>query len=99
MLRGGDAMARARRAVGLAVVMAAVGPAWLVHGAGAATVTQTVAPVADAYVSAKKPTANFGTDKQLRVGANPRQTGYLRFDVQGLSGTVVKATLRVNASA
>src|SRR4051812_5973103 len=87
-----------RRAVGLLAVIASVVAVSLARDAAAVTVTQTSAPTADAYVNSKKPTSNFGTDKQLRIAANPAETTYLRFDVQGLSGSVVKATLRLTSS-
>ena len=56
-------------------------------------------PVADSYVNAGSPASNFGTSTTLRADASPDVHSYLRFDVQGLSGTVTKATLRVFANS
>jgi hypothetical protein len=56
-------------------------------------------PVADAYVSAAAPTANYGTLSALRVDGSPIVRSYLRFTVSGLSGTVSKETLRIYANS
>lgn len=61
--------------------------------------TFTIAPAADAYVNAGSPTSNYGSATALRADASPDLHSYLRFDVQGLSGTVTKATLRVYANS
>jgi hypothetical protein len=53
----------------------------------------------DSYVNASSPTVNTGTSTQLRVDGSPLVTSYLRFTVQGLSGTVRRATLRVFANS
>jgi len=39
--------------------------------------------------------ANYGAITTLRADASPVVRSYLRFDVQGLSGTVTHATLRI----
>lgn len=59
----------------------------------------TFAPVADAYISKPKPASNFGTSNMLRLYGGPLGTSYLRFDVQGLPGTVTHATLRLYANS
>lgn len=56
------------------------------------------APVADAHVRAAEPDRNFGTSS-LRTDGSPIINSYLKFDVQGLSGTPSKATLRIYASS
>ncbi len=61
--------------------------------------TFSFAPVADAYVNASSPGDNYGTSAVLRADASPDVHSYLRFDVQGLSGTVTRATLRVFANS
>jgi len=61
----------------------------------AAAATATVTPVADAYVMADQPAVNFGTSTGLRVDGSPIANAYLKFDVQGLSATPARATLRV----
>lgn len=59
------------------------------------TVSTTFNPVADASVLANRPTSNLGSRSQLRLDATPTMNSYLRFDVQGLTGTVNSATLRL----
>jgi hypothetical protein len=56
-------------------------------------------PVADAYVNASSPTTSYGLLTALRVDASPEINSYLRFNVQGLSGSVTSATLRVYANS
>jgi hypothetical protein len=55
-------------------------------------------PVADAYVNGASAGTNYGSAMSLRQDANPIVRSYLRFNVQGLSGTVTKATLRIFTS-
>jgi len=50
-------------------------------------------------VNADTPTSNFGTGTTLRIDGSPIVRSYLRFTVQGLNGTVTKATLRVFANS
>jgi hypothetical protein len=72
------------------------------HNTGGAvppTGTATVTPTADAYVNSSSPSTNYGSSSQLRVDGSPVVKSYLRFAVQGLSGPVVKATLRVYANS
>ncbi len=54
-------------------------------------------PVADAYTDSSAPTKNNGALAQLQVDTSPIARSYLRFNVSRLSGTVVKATLRLYA--
>ena len=63
-----------------------------------ATTAFTFAPVADAYISKPKPDSNFGASNMLRLYGGPLGASYLRFDVQNLPGTVVRATLRLYAN-
>jgi hypothetical protein len=63
--------------------------------ATATTVTTRFSPSADAYVSQTRPTANFGSAKELLAGSRPKvRHSYLRFQVANLGGTVAKATVR-----
>jgi hypothetical protein len=62
-------------------------------GGGVSTFTFT--PIADAYVNEASLAANFGGLTTLRADASPIVRSYLRFNVQGLTGTVTRATLRV----
>ena len=59
----------------------------------------TFTPVADSYVNADSPTTNYGTLTTLRIDGSPIVRSYLRFNVQGLSGTVTRATLRIFANS
>lgn len=59
----------------------------------------TFTPVADAYVHAEKPTGNAGSSSSLRVDGSPEMRSYLRFDVQGVAGSVVRARLRLFANS
>ena len=65
----------------------------------ASPATQTVAAVADSYVSQKVPKTNWGTKTAMRIGEAPTQRGYVRFIVAGISGAVTRATLRLYANA
>ncbi len=61
--------------------------------------TLTINPVADAFVDQTNPGTNFGTAAQLRSDGSPIRRSYVRFNVQGLTGAVGKATLRVYANS
>ncbi|MBK8905883.1 MAG: DNRLRE domain-containing protein [Anaerolineaceae bacterium] len=61
--------------------------------------TLTFNPVADSFTMANRPTSNQGSATTLRLDASPDNNSYLRFDVQGLNGTVSQATLRVYAQS
>jgi len=65
------------------------------------TVASTLSfpPIADAYVDANNPATNYGALATLRVDASPIVRSYLRFNVQGVNGTVTRATLRVFANS
>ena len=61
--------------------------------------TFTFISIADSYVEASNPGTNYGSATQIRVDGSPDVHSYLRFNVQGLSGTVTNATLRVYANS
>jgi hypothetical protein len=63
------------------------------------TATLTFTPVADSYVAADSPTKSYGTATKLRADSSPDTRSYLRFDLQGVSGTVTKATLGLSATS
>jgi hypothetical protein len=67
------------------------------RGVGAATSTVSFGASADAYVAKNHSNTNYGTAKTLNVDGSPIEQSYLRFDVQGLSGTVARAVLRLTA--
>jgi hypothetical protein len=56
-------------------------------------------PVADVFVDEKNPSANFGSDEELRVDASKERISYLRFDVAGVSGQPIEdVRLRLQVS-
>jgi acid phosphatase type 7 len=61
--------------------------------------TFTFTPVADSYVESSNPGKNYGSVTEIRVDGSPDVRSYLRFNVQGLSGAVTSATLRVYANS
>jgi hypothetical protein len=61
--------------------------------------TFTFIPVADSYVNSGSPITNYGTATTFRVDGSPIVRSYLRFNVQGLNGTVNKVTLRIFANS
>src|SRR5947207_2586445 len=68
-------------------------------GVGAATSTVSFGAAADSFVTQSHPDTNYGARTYLKVDGSPIQTSYLRFDVQGLSGTVTRAVLRLTAAS
>jgi hypothetical protein len=61
--------------------------------------TFTFIPVADSYVNASSTATNYGSQTTLRADASPDLHSYLRFTVEGLSGNVTRATLRIFANS
>jgi len=61
--------------------------------------TFTFLSSADSYVESSNPGTNYGSATQIRVDGSPDVRSYLRFNVQGLSGAVTSATLRVYANS
>ncbi len=82
--------------VGFAIVAALCS---VVDAARATITTSTFTTVADAYVAQNRANTNFGTDRRLKIQTGPIQRSYVRFSVSGLSGTVRRATLRVNSAS
>ena len=76
-------------------------------GQSTPAVVQTPAPppsftftsVADSWVDADAPTANYGSSTFMRLDGSPDRRGYVRFNVAGVTGTVTSATLRVHANS
>ncbi|MDX6647371.1 MAG: hypothetical protein QOK40_3098, partial [Miltoncostaeaceae bacterium] len=98
MLRTVDRAGRrwVRPALVLLATLAALLAALATRTAGA---TPPFTPVADSYVDTGQGARNFGTATQLRVDGSPEQRAYLRFDPQGLSGPVTKATLMLHTNS
>ena len=63
------------------------------------TTTVRLVPVADAYVNSLKPDANYGTSAKLRTDDDPDTRSFMKFDVQGIDGTVTRAILRLYANS
>jgi len=64
---------------------------------GGVTFTERFVPLYDTYVRLATPTSNFGSTTAIRLrksGADDLNS-YLKFDVAGISGTVVSAKLRL----
>jgi RHS repeat-associated protein len=59
----------------------------------------TFTAIADAYVAGDATTTNYGTATTLRADNSPDLNSYLRFHVQGLTGSVTSATLRIYANS
>jgi hypothetical protein len=79
----------------LTCAVALVGLLMSLPDATATTVISRFSPSADAYVSQTRPTANFGSAKELLAGSRPKvRLSYVRFEAVNLSGTVAKATVR-----
>jgi hypothetical protein len=57
--------------------------------------TATFNPEADAFSIASRPNGNLGGASTLRIDASPETNSYLRFNVQGITGSVTQATLRL----
>jgi hypothetical protein len=64
-----------------------------------APVTYVFTPSADSYVDQANPTTNNGSSTQIRVDGSPFVRSYIRFNIQGVSGTVTRVTLRVYANS
>jgi uncharacterized protein YjiK len=69
---------------------------------GSASITITINPVTifspegDAYVASSQPNTNFGSAKTLdAISSSYTGNSYLKFSTQGITGTVVSATLRI----
>ena len=62
---------------------------------GGGTEVTTFNPVADTTVRINRPTRNYGSRSYLEVDASGRKISYLRFNVSGLSGTVVSARIQL----
>ncbi len=63
------------------------------------TTTLTLNPAADAYADSVGTKTKYGRRNELRVDGAPVVNSYLRFDMQGLTGSVTAATLRVYATS
>jgi hypothetical protein len=78
------------------VAVALVG-ALLAGPVSARAATYTFTPVADSNTSAATTNTNYGTSTRLVADGSPVSRAYLRFQLQGMTGTVTQATLRVLA--
>ena len=97
----GRKISRSRvRLVSLLIAVAVVGALLSLQAdeAGSDLVTNTLTPVADAYVDSSAPTTNFGTNARLVADASPVRESLLRFDLSSLSGPVQEARLRIHVA-
>jgi len=62
--------------------------------------TLTLNPKYDAYVVSSSPTKNYGTSSTVRARLSSSEInhGYLKFEIMGLSGTLLSAKLRLHVS-
>ncbi len=61
--------------------------------------TLTFTPVADTRVEDGSPNANFGSSVKLQSGGGvPRRESYLRFQLAGITGSVVAANLKMTST-
>lgn len=67
-------------------------------GGGGGTLPPFTA-TADAYVVQTSPTTSYGTSPKLRVDSDPATNSYLRFNVQGVAGTVTGVQLKIYATS
>lgn len=85
-----------KRWIGAALIAPAVLVAGLTVGsARAGPSVHSLTPVADAYVSSARPTANFGSATRLRADGSPVVRTYVQFAVEGVDAPVTRAFLRV----
>ena len=78
----------------LAVAAAAAGPtpgAWAAKPAK--NELRVFKPIADTYVTAARPRANFGRSPVLRVDGAPETTAFLRFELDRVRGEITSVTL------
>jgi hypothetical protein len=61
--------------------------------------SEVLTPIADAYVNSASPATNYGSSTSLYVDADGIRSSYLKFDLNGLSGTVTSATLQLYAGS
>lgn len=64
-----------------------------------AATTSTFTAFADTYASGAEPDRNFGTSTSIRTDASPDLRSFIRFDPDGLSGSISQARLRVFANS
>jgi hypothetical protein len=70
-------------------------PSWFVSNQFRQPAEAIYTPAVDAYVSTAHPRSNYGATSTLRADATPKIRSYLRFRLDGLSGRVAKAELRL----
>src|SRR5215208_7699751 len=89
----------ARVAVAIVVLLTVVAGAPVEAVAATGSTSLSFAAVADSYVSAQSPASNFGREATLRIDGSPVTRAYVRFDVEGITGRVASAHLRLLARA
>ena len=66
----------------------------LTNQAASGPTTVTILPSADSYVESDLPSTNFGSSVVLKNTTTPDTRAYLKFDLTGITGAVIKATFR-----
>lgn len=61
------------------------------------TTFRTIRATWDTYVNSEKPMFSYGGADTVRIDSQPQVITYLRFDVSGVNGSIVTATLRMYA--
>ncbi len=61
--------------------------------------SMTFSPVADSAIDSSHPSTNYGVSPYLRTDASPTVRTYLRFNLQGITGSITSATLRIYANS
>jgi hypothetical protein len=94
----GSGTARRCVALGLPALATAALTAAAASGAaptedGPAAKIRAYKPVADAYVTAARPSTNYGKARTLRVDGAPKATSFLRFELKNLRGKITSVTL------
>ncbi|HEY0734263.1 MAG TPA: DNRLRE domain-containing protein, partial [Herpetosiphonaceae bacterium] len=84
----------------LAIAVAVISPLLYASLSASAQTAGTLvlAPVADTYVSAEEPAKNFGAERRIAIDGNPDEQSFIRFAVQGISGPVASAVLRLQVA-
>lgn len=82
------------------VALALAGAAAAGSSAGPPPDTRITAfkPIADSYVTASQPRANFGRLPVLRVDGAPETTTYLRFKLAKIDGSITSVTLLLHST-
>ncbi|RCW48887.1 alginate lyase [Paenibacillus prosopidis] len=73
----------------------------LISNSGAAAVTTDVSAAADSYVNSGAVSTNYGADTYMvtKQSTSNDRSAYLKFDLSGITGTVISAKLKLNVKS